>query len=281
MGGSVPDSSQLPPNADEGHVLIAADTGQAFQFHNGAWHAIGQWRGPQGVPGPTGPQGEPGSSGASTAQDVTVTTVDSQPWQNVQDAIQGLFDRQIPIVSPVAPSDPSPNALWWDSSEGTMWLWFDDGNTQQWVEVTGGGGGDSGGPQKGVTDGSNAAPGEVGEFLQAVISTYVQLPTGTNTLVGSLVLPPGDWDARAAWRVGAGGMGSAIIYGQLGQAYSMADFDQRITFDTNFYQASGNISPWRFSSASPQTVSLYIMTTWSNITSLRTEFAWISARRVR
>jgi hypothetical protein len=203
MGGSVPDSTQLPPSAPEGTVLIANDTGQAFQWRDGAWQAIGQWRGPPGQTGPIGPQGPPGTDGASTANQVSVTTVDSQPWGNVQDALQGLFDRQIPYVSPIAPADPIPNALWWDSTNGTMWLWYTDPTSSQWVEITGGGGAS----KQGVTDGSVAASGEIGEVIAQEFNMIPVMVAQTFTL------PPGAWtvSVEVFIRVTASGGGSSGV----------------------------------------------------------------------
>ena len=50
----------------------------------------------------------------------------------------------------------------------------------------------------GVTDGSNAAPGQVGEFIQS--TTAVNYPAGvlTQLVISSLVVPPGDWDIYGA-----------------------------------------------------------------------------------
>lgn len=60
------------------------------------------------------------------------------------------------------------------------------------------------GPIVGVTDGSNAAPGMVGEFVR-IVSSNVIYNSGNNTDVGinSLNLTPGDWDV---W-----GVASAIL----------------------------------------------------------------------
>ena len=46
----------------------------------------------------------------------------------------------------------------------------------------------------GITDGSNAAAGQVGEYLSSVVSTAVTLTAGGYTVVGTLSLTAGDWD---------------------------------------------------------------------------------------
>jgi len=64
------------------------------------------WRGPPGPPGPPGPQGQL-------------------------------------IVSTVAPSPPAEGDLWWDSTDGQLYVYYDDGNSAQWVianNVNGSGG---------------------------------------------------------------------------------------------------------------------------------------------
>lgn len=51
------------------------------------------------------------------------------------------------------------------------------------------------GPIHGVTDGSDATPGDVGEFIQVTQNVpYAGYPTITNTTVSLIVLQPGDWD---------------------------------------------------------------------------------------
>jgi hypothetical protein len=54
----------------------------------------------------------------------------------------------------------------------------------------------------GVTDGSNAAAGEIGEYLAAA-SGSVALTTGVQTNIISLVLTPGDWDLWGELRMAA------------------------------------------------------------------------------
>ena len=39
-------------------------------------------------------------------------------------------------VGEVPPASPLPNMLWWNSALGMMFLWYDDGNTKQWVPAS-------------------------------------------------------------------------------------------------------------------------------------------------
>ena len=40
------------------------------------------------------------------------------------------------IISDVAPSNPSTGDMWWKSDEGTMKIWYYDGNSSQWVDAS-------------------------------------------------------------------------------------------------------------------------------------------------
>jgi hypothetical protein len=51
---------------------------------------------------------------------------------------------------------------------------------------------------QGVTDGSNAAAGNIGEFVQIVgTMAYADVPTHTNGMISVGVVSPGDWDLWA------------------------------------------------------------------------------------
>jgi hypothetical protein len=39
------------------------------------------------------------------------------------------------VVDVSPPPNPDPGGLWWDSDSGRLYIFYDDGNTQQWVEV--------------------------------------------------------------------------------------------------------------------------------------------------
>ena len=54
------------------------------------------------------------------------------------------------------------------------------------------------GPIIGVVDGSDAAPGEVGEFIKGSTTVNYAAGTSTQVTVTILNLPPGDWDVTSS-----------------------------------------------------------------------------------
>ena len=48
-------------------------------------------------------------------------------------------------IGPFPPSNPSQGDLWWNSADGRLFVYYDDGNTAQWVDASPNGGGGSGG----------------------------------------------------------------------------------------------------------------------------------------
>lgn len=61
------------------------------------------------------------------------------------------------IISDTPPASPKPGQLWFESDSGNTFIWYDDGNTQQWVQVN--------------TTSQPAANGQVGEIIYFARST--------------------------------------------------------------------------------------------------------------
>lgn len=103
-GGSalVPTQDTPPATPLDGQLWWESDSGQMFIWYDDGTSA--QWVQVTGGGG--------GSSGGGSA------------LVPIQDA---------------PPDAPDPGQLWWESDTGDLYLWFDDGNTQQWVQVNGGG----------------------------------------------------------------------------------------------------------------------------------------------
>jgi len=56
------------------------------------------------------------------------------------DAVYGRSDGewvQVPIVSATLPTNPAPNSLWFNATDGQLYLWFDDGDSEQWIALAG------------------------------------------------------------------------------------------------------------------------------------------------
>ena len=69
-------------------------------------------------------------------------------------------------ISSTTPSSPDVGDIYWDSDEGNPYIYYDDGNTQQWVALVASAGGSGGSTV-------------IVENQQAIASDYT-LTTGTN-----------------------------------------------------------------------------------------------------
>lgn len=105
----------------------------------------------------------------------------------------------------IPPANPQKGMLWLSPS-GELMVY--DGH--EWVSVkTGLPAGTVGGgtPLVGVTDGSNAMPGDVGEFITGESTTSLTPAQVFQADVSPLIVPPGDWllYASVEGRLGLGG----------------------------------------------------------------------------
>lgn len=162
-----------------------------------------------------------------------VNPMDATPRQYVDDALASLPPAT--VVGDTLPTSPQSGALYWDLPTAKLFLF--DGT--QWVVTVntpeGGAAGPAGppgadgavgpagpagpaptppfnGPIIGVTDGSNAAPGQVGEYLVSQ-QTFGIGASGGITAVVSLSLTPGDWDVsgNAAFSWVSGNIATNIL----------------------------------------------------------------------
>ena len=131
-------------------------------------------QGPQGIQGPPGSDASPGQTGPQGAPGLQGIQGETGPQ-----GVQG-------VVGPVGPKgDPGAK-------------------------------GDPGTPASalGITDGSNAAAGQIGEVIAASNTTGLQLTTATAANVATLALPPGDWTVGSVVVFTPSGTGpNAIIAG--------------------------------------------------------------------
>ena len=144
-------------------------------------------------------------------------------------------------VGATPPASPNPGALWWDSVGGQLYVWYDDGSTKQWVISVSAvssaslplSGGTLTGPlvlaadptvalgaatkqyadakTLGVTNGSDAPAGQIGEVISSnVASPGITLTSAVNANVTSISLSPGDWDVFGEVWLSVGGSAQTL-----------------------------------------------------------------------
>jgi hypothetical protein len=147
-------------------------------------------------------------------------------------------------VSTTAPVAPFDGDLWWDSTAGRLKIYYDDGNTAQWVDASPAGSGfnpaapgaigattpstgafttlsASGAitPSQtagivGTTTNNNADAGAVGEYVEGQRSSASTLgitPSLTVVDVTSISLTAGDWDVRGIVWFNTGGIAITFL----------------------------------------------------------------------
>ena len=94
-----------------------------------------EWRGPQGEPGPPGEDGAvgpPGPAGAPGAD----STVPGPPGPAGPAGPPGTAADAGAVTDVTPPASPVDGKLWWDSTSGNLFVFYDDGTSTQWVPAT-------------------------------------------------------------------------------------------------------------------------------------------------
>ena len=124
-GGSntVVTSDSAPTSPQDGDLWWNSDTGELKVYYNDGNSS--QWvninNGPAGAQGAQGAQGRQGATGAQGSVGIASLT-----------------------ISTGAPSSPNAGDMWWDSDDGDLHLYFNDGNSSQWVNINAGSAGAQG-----------------------------------------------------------------------------------------------------------------------------------------
>jgi hypothetical protein len=144
----------------------------------------------------------------------------------------------------------------------------------------------------GVTDGSNAAAGSVGEFVSSTVLTgaAVSLTTGTTANVASISLTAGDWDIRGVVALNKGSTTSvtteaaaittvSATYPALGLTNSALIRNQATTYNGTAAGAVLPVGVTRLNITSTTTV--YLVANCTFTVSTMSAYGAIEARRVR
>lgn len=177
------------------------------------------------------------------------------------------------VVDDTPPANPSAGNLWWDTVSIKLYQWTGD----EWVIVVNtpfGGGASGASGSVGVTDGSDAPAGDVGEYLSwsgspATTPDFTQ-PQASATILAE-TLPPGDWEVNGSlsvallWPAGDThpaaclGLYSALLLA--GSVTLICGGPLAILYQTGAMTAQINVvvGPMRISTAVDQAVSLMMI----------------------
>ena len=89
-------------------------------------------------------------------------------------------------ISDTAPVAPAAGAIWWESDTGRQFIYYNDANSSQWVEVTGGGWGGVGPPGPQGPQGIQGIQGLPGDLSQSTADTLYVNVTG-DSMSGNLL----------------------------------------------------------------------------------------------
>ncbi len=96
------------------------------------------------------PAGAVGNSLGESWLDISGAEPVFKVWDGAQWVSAGGGGATV-TTDDVPPAAPNDGDLWWDSVSTTLFVWYDDGDSAQWVQIGGGGGGGGGGGAQ-ITD---------------------------------------------------------------------------------------------------------------------------------
>ncbi len=135
------------PSVNDTHT----SSGSTWKWDGGVWQRLGV-AGPQGAQGAQGRQGATGAQGHQGVQGA----VGAQGSQGVQGAVNNL------TIATSPPGSPTAGDMWWDSDDGDLHTYFNDGNSSQWVNINNGPAGAQGAQGRQGAAGAAGAQGAQG-----------------------------------------------------------------------------------------------------------------------
>ena len=177
------------------------------------------------------------------------------------------------VTAKVAAYTPLSGELVLDTT--TNKLYAGDGSTTGGNQIVG--------SQKGVTDASDAAAGQIGEYVTAQ-STAAAITTGTPANTASLTLSAGDWDVQGLSEfAGASGCIPTQLRTEISpSSAAFVGFGQGTLLNATFATASTNrqdTNVVRISVSAATTIYVVVQSVFSGGT--MTARAYIRARRAR
>jgi hypothetical protein len=147
----------LPEDAEFQDAYLVTNEENVYFWNGLEWQNIGPILGPQGEIGPTGPQGSQGVAGNTGPQGETgpaggvnfLYELGDVDVSEVEDGNALIYNEEtetwVPgeggggggkfTISETTPEDPTPGDVWFDSTSGISFIYYNDEDGEQWVEI--------------------------------------------------------------------------------------------------------------------------------------------------
>lgn len=135
-GATITVSNTAPISPSQGALWFNSNSGELYVYYNDSDSS--QWITPVGSIGPEGIQGNIGATGATGPAGSTGNT-------GAQGSTGATGPAFTIATSETAPVSPMAGDLWWSSNLGTLFFYYVDSDSSQWVNAVAGGNGGSGG----------------------------------------------------------------------------------------------------------------------------------------
>ena len=200
--GEVGDKGQKGEIGQKGEVGQKGQKGE--KGVNGTLGAKGQ-KGEAGTNGTDGNDGADGADGIKGEKGAP-STVAGDKGDKGQKGQSGASTNSAVAISASPPSSPSAGDLWWDSDDGDLHVYYNDGSTAQWVNTAGVGAkgqkgeigvGDKG--QKGEQSTVAGDKGQKGEIGAAPVGQVVAWSGNTSSLPTGYLLCDGSAVSRSTY----------------------------------------------------------------------------------
>lgn len=139
-GMTICTSSTRPGSPWSGQIIFETDTLGSFVWDGSAWQSAGGGGSiTVAETAPTSPAPGNGDLWFNSTDGRTFVyyeDANSNQWVEIGQVLGGGGGASV-TVDATAPASPSNGDLWWDTDDGEMYLYYDDGSSQQWVSAAG------------------------------------------------------------------------------------------------------------------------------------------------